>query len=155
MREQRKLLKVIGEVADPTVRGQMLATLEEGHRLKEEAERLIKDRNDSMAVLERDVIRGVRLMHWLFAITFPILSLGFSIPFIAGALTHQTFWIGTAMVSLAMEPSLFWMIMVFSALLASYFGFGAVRAIRALRPATARPDPTAGSDARNTARGSP
>jgi hypothetical protein len=136
---ERKLLKLIAEVADPTVRGQMLATLEEGRRLKEKAERLIKDRDDSLAVLERDVIRGVKLMHWLFAITFPILSLGFSIPLIVGALTHQTFWTGTAMVSLEMEPSLFWMIMVFSALLAGYFGFGAARAIRALRPPTARP----------------
>jgi hypothetical protein len=153
---ERKLLKVIGEVADPTVRGQMLATLEEGRRLTEQAERLIKDREHSMAVLERDVIRGVRLMNWLFALTFPILALGFSIPFIVGALTHQTFWTGTTMVSLETQPGLFWMIMVCSALLAGYFGFGAVRGIRALRSATARPDPTAGSDARNSsASGSP
>jgi hypothetical protein len=148
----RKLLKVIGAVADPTVRGQMLATLEEGRRLKEQAERLIKGREDSLAVLERDVIRGVRLMSWLFAITFPFLSLGFSIPFIVGALTRQTFSFdgAAAMVSLEMQPGLFWMSMVFSVLLAGYFGFGAVKAIRALRSTTARPNLTVGSDARNS-----
>jgi hypothetical protein len=155
---QRKLLQVIGEVADPTVRGRMLATLEEGRRLKEQAARLIKEREDSRAVLERDVIRGVRLMNWLFAITFPILSLGFSIPFIAGAFTQQTFsFAGTAaMVSLEIQPGLFWMNMVFSALLAGFFGFGAVRAIRTLRSTTGRPNPTVESDARNSGpRGSP
>jgi hypothetical protein len=138
---ERKLLKFIGEEADPTVRGQMLAALEEGRRLKEQAARLIKEREDSMAVLERDVIHGVRLMNWLFAITFPILSLGFSIPFMVGALTHQTFWFGSAMASLEMQPGLFWVMMVSSALLAGCFGFGAVQAIRALRSPAVRPSP--------------
>jgi hypothetical protein len=149
---ERTLLKVIGEVADPAVREQMLATLEEGRRLKAQAARLIKEREDSMAVLERDVIRGIRLMNWLFAITFPILSLGFSIPFVAGALTQQTFSFdgAAAMVSLEIQPGLFWMSMVFSVLFAGFFGFGAVQAIRALRSTTARPNPTVESDARNS-----
>ena len=143
----RRLLKAISQVADPTVKAQMLAG----------ASRL-KEMKDSIVVFERDAIRVVRLMNWLFAITFPILSLGFSIPFIVGALTHQTFSFGrtAAMVRLEMQPSLFWMSMVFSALLAGFFGFGAIRAIRTLLSAKASPNPTVESDARDSgARGSP
>lgn len=142
---ERSLLKAVTQMADPA----LLATVEEGLRLKKEME-------NSLVAFERDVTRGIRLMNWLFAITFPILSLGFSIPFVVGALTQQTLSFGgtAAMVSLEMQPGLFWMNMVLSVFFAGLFGFGAIQAIRTLRSPKANPNPTVESDARNGARGS-
>jgi hypothetical protein len=140
-----KVVKAIDRIAGSAHRAEMPAAVAKERERDEQANRLLEEMNDSVAQME-SLYRGVKLFAWLIAITFPLLSLGLSVPFIMGAFTHETFSFGRArtMVGLETEPLLFWSNMALSAVLSAVTGLGAFHAIRALRSDKSRTKPTVG-----------
>jgi hypothetical protein len=108
-------------------------------KLHTDAARLKQELNASLDRLD-DLGRAMRVVTWFAAISFSVISLGFLVPVIAGALTRETFSIGrdAARVSLDAQPELFWFNMGASLLVSAVMALGAFRAARALRAGIGR-----------------
>jgi hypothetical protein len=85
--ELRRLIKL---ETNPERKAELIAVEGTLRAVDQEAGRLVEEMNESIERMD-ELSRAIRVVAWITAISFPVISVGLLMPVIVGAVTHETF----------------------------------------------------------------